>query len=148
MLFREGVACLKTEIIDSTCLFFLSGFPEMWAWWQLNMSSQKETMQVRETTFIIPDYWLCCRRSSYSVCFLGPVSQVLPIWGLAIPLPAVLMITLSLYMVVLGIGLWIRSCLKVGAAARPFSFLHFIKCTINSVNWNLYQTWKRGCRGK
>ncbi|XP_044037541.1 keratin-associated protein 4-5 isoform X2 [Siniperca chuatsi] len=38
--------------------------------------------------------------------------NVLPVWGLAIPLPAVLMITLSLYMIVLGIGLWIRSCLK------------------------------------
>ncbi|XP_047213368.1 uncharacterized protein LOC124864495 isoform X1 [Girardinichthys multiradiatus] len=38
--------------------------------------------------------------------------QVLPIWGLAIPLPAVMMITVSLYMVVLGVGLWIRYCLK------------------------------------
>ncbi|XP_069021343.1 uncharacterized protein [Embiotoca jacksoni] len=38
--------------------------------------------------------------------------QVLPIWQLAIPLPAVLMITVGLYMVVLGIGLWIRYCLK------------------------------------
>ncbi|CAJ1075930.1 SCO-spondin [Xyrichtys novacula] len=37
---------------------------------------------------------------------------VLPIWGLAIPLPAVLMITVVLYMIVLGIGLWIRYCLK------------------------------------
>ncbi|XP_036003601.1 uncharacterized protein si:ch211-198p11.6 isoform X1 [Fundulus heteroclitus] len=38
--------------------------------------------------------------------------QVLPIWGLAVPLPAVMMITISLYMVLLGVGLWIRSCLK------------------------------------
>ncbi|XP_047427055.1 guanine nucleotide-binding protein subunit gamma 4 [Mugil cephalus] len=38
--------------------------------------------------------------------------EVLPIWQLAIPLPAVLMITVSLYMVVLVIGLWIRYCLK------------------------------------
>ncbi|XP_029692263.1 uncharacterized protein si:ch211-198p11.6 [Takifugu rubripes] len=38
--------------------------------------------------------------------------QALPIWGLAIPLPAVLIITLSLYLVVLGIGFWLRSCLK------------------------------------
>ncbi|XP_060921850.1 uncharacterized protein si:ch211-198p11.6 [Labrus mixtus] len=38
--------------------------------------------------------------------------QVLPVWGLAIPLPAVLMITVSLYMIVLGVGLWIRYCLK------------------------------------
>ncbi|XP_076739595.1 uncharacterized protein LOC143418416 isoform X2 [Maylandia zebra] len=37
---------------------------------------------------------------------------VLPVWRLAIPLPAVLMITVSLYMIVLGIGLWIRYCLK------------------------------------
>lgn len=38
--------------------------------------------------------------------------QVFPIWQLAIPLPAVLLITVSLYMMVLGIGLWIRYCLK------------------------------------
>ncbi|KAM7387563.1 hypothetical protein PAMA_009943 [Pampus argenteus] len=38
--------------------------------------------------------------------------QVLPVWELAIPLPAVIMITVSLYMIILGIGLWIRSCLK------------------------------------
>uniref|UniRef100_A0A1A8GDX0 Uncharacterized protein n=1 Tax=Nothobranchius korthausae TaxID=1143690 RepID=A0A1A8GDX0_9TELE len=38
--------------------------------------------------------------------------QVLPVWGLAIPLPAVLMITVGLYMMVLGLGLWIRYCLK------------------------------------
>ncbi|XP_040927691.1 uncharacterized protein si:ch211-198p11.6 [Betta splendens] len=38
--------------------------------------------------------------------------QVLPIWGLAIPLPAVLMITVSCYMIILGIGLLIRFCLK------------------------------------
>ncbi|XP_035770017.1 uncharacterized protein si:ch211-198p11.6 [Neolamprologus brichardi] len=37
---------------------------------------------------------------------------VLPVWRLAIPLPAVLIITVSLYMIVLGIGLWIRYCLK------------------------------------
>ncbi|KAL7378959.1 hypothetical protein ABVT39_021271 [Epinephelus coioides] len=38
--------------------------------------------------------------------------QVLPIWELSIPLPAVLLITVGLYMIVLGIGLWIRHCLK------------------------------------
>ncbi|RVE69932.1 hypothetical protein OJAV_G00083000 [Oryzias javanicus] len=38
--------------------------------------------------------------------------QVLPIWGLAIPLPAVMIITVSLYMVLVGIGFWIRYCLK------------------------------------
>ncbi|XP_060946695.1 uncharacterized protein si:ch211-198p11.6 [Limanda limanda] len=37
---------------------------------------------------------------------------VLNIWELSIPLPAVLMITLGVYMVVLCIGLWIRFCLK------------------------------------
>ncbi|XP_047199900.1 uncharacterized protein si:ch211-198p11.6 [Hippoglossus stenolepis] len=37
---------------------------------------------------------------------------VLNIWELSIPLPAVLMITLGVYMTVLGIGLWIRFCLK------------------------------------
>lgn len=50
---------------------------------------------------------LCVR----SICGSGP--QVLPVWGLAIPLPAVLMITVGLYMMVLGVGLWIRYCLKV-----------------------------------
>lgn len=66
---------------------------------------------------------------------LGPVPQLLPVGGLAIPLPAVLMITLSLYMVVLGIGLWIRFCLKVGAAdsvtikaGDVFSSLHLLRC--------------------
>ncbi|XP_034566670.1 SCO-spondin [Notolabrus celidotus] len=39
-------------------------------------------------------------------------TQVMPLWGLAIPLPAVLMITVVLYMIVLGVGLWIRYCLK------------------------------------
>lgn len=52
------------------------------------------------------------------VCFKSFIEgvfllQALPIWGLAIPLPAVLIITLSLYLVVLGIGFWLRSCLKV-----------------------------------
>lgn len=47
----------------------------------------------------------------------GPVSQVLAIWELAIPLPAVMLITVSLYILLLGIGLWIRYCLKVGAAS-------------------------------
>lgn len=46
----------------------------------------------------------------------GSGPQVLPVWGLAIPLPAVLMITLGIYMMVLGVGLWIRFWLKVGAA--------------------------------
>ncbi|KAJ4932555.1 hypothetical protein JOQ06_010973 [Pogonophryne albipinna] len=43
---------------------------------------------------------------------LEETMPVLPIWELSIPLPAVLMITLSLYMIVLGIGMWIRYCLK------------------------------------
>lgn len=71
------------------------------------------------------------------IYFLVLVLQVLPVWGLAIPLPAVLMITLSLYMIVLGIGLWIRSCLKVGGpvtvnykTGRPFSLTKFVKCKI------------------
>ncbi|XP_042249356.1 uncharacterized protein si:ch211-198p11.6 [Thunnus albacares] len=38
--------------------------------------------------------------------------QVLPAWELAIPLPAVIIIAVSLYMIVLGIVLWIRSCLE------------------------------------
>ncbi|XP_037648743.1 uncharacterized protein si:ch211-198p11.6 isoform X2 [Sebastes umbrosus] len=38
--------------------------------------------------------------------------HVLSIWELSIPLPAVLLITVSLYMIVLGVGLWIRYCLK------------------------------------
>ncbi|XP_043955742.1 uncharacterized protein si:ch211-198p11.6 [Gambusia affinis] len=38
--------------------------------------------------------------------------QVLPPWGLALPLPAVMLIAVSLYMMVLGVGLWIRYCLK------------------------------------
>ncbi|KAK9534510.1 hypothetical protein VZT92_006951 [Zoarces viviparus] len=38
--------------------------------------------------------------------------QVLPVWELSIPLPAVLMIALALYMLLLGVGLWIRFCLK------------------------------------
>lgn len=51
-------------------------------------------------------------------CSVGLLLQVLPVWRLAIPLPAVLIITVSLYMIVLGIGLWIRYCLKVGALGR------------------------------
>lgn len=43
-----------------------------------------------------------------------PLPQGLPVWGFAIPLPAVLLITLALYVLVLGLGLWIRLCLKVG----------------------------------
>ncbi|KAM3597253.1 uncharacterized protein V6R79_001899 [Siganus canaliculatus] len=38
--------------------------------------------------------------------------EVVSLWGLAIPLPAVMIITVALYMIVLGIGLWIRSCVK------------------------------------
>lgn len=45
------------------------------------------------------------------ICLL---SQGLPVWDFAIPLPAVLMITLALYLLVLVLGLWIRLCLKVG----------------------------------
>lgn len=47
--------------------------------------------------------------------FCDPVPQVLPIWELAIPLPAVLMIAVGFYMIIMMIGLWIRFCLKVGA---------------------------------
>ncbi|KAM4717165.1 uncharacterized protein FYW61_017351 [Anableps anableps] len=45
--------------------------------------------------------------------------QVLPVWGLAIPLPAVMMIAVSLYMMVLGVGLWIRYCLKDYCSLEP-----------------------------
>uniref|UniRef100_A0A3Q2Q1J1 Uncharacterized protein n=1 Tax=Fundulus heteroclitus TaxID=8078 RepID=A0A3Q2Q1J1_FUNHE len=64
--------------------------------------------------------------SSPSRLLLPP--QVLPIWGLAVPLPAVMMITISLYMVLLGVGLWIRSCLKVGPAG-PMKHLVFRRWT-------------------
>ncbi|XP_056144714.1 uncharacterized protein si:ch211-198p11.6 [Lampris incognitus] len=37
---------------------------------------------------------------------------VLPIWGLSLPLPAVLIITVGLYMVVVAMALWFRHCLK------------------------------------
>ncbi|XP_078140513.1 uncharacterized protein LOC144539437 [Centroberyx gerrardi] len=37
---------------------------------------------------------------------------VLPVWGLALPLPAVVMITVGLYMVFLAMALWVRFCLK------------------------------------
>lgn len=38
--------------------------------------------------------------------------QVLSAWQLALPLPAVLMITVSIYMVLLGAAIWVRYCLK------------------------------------
>ncbi|KAK7938753.1 hypothetical protein WMY93_002079 [Mugilogobius chulae] len=38
--------------------------------------------------------------------------QVGPVWQLALPLPAILLITLGIYMLLLGIALWIRYCLK------------------------------------
>ncbi|XP_061568160.1 keratin-associated protein 5-4 [Cololabis saira] len=38
--------------------------------------------------------------------------KVLAVWELAIPLPAVMLIVASLYMILLGTGLWIRHCLK------------------------------------
>ncbi|XP_041634016.1 uncharacterized protein si:ch211-198p11.6 [Cheilinus undulatus] len=47
-------------------------------------------------------------------------TKVLPIWGLAIPLPAVLMITVSLYMIVVAIGFWIRYCLKDRCSCNCF----------------------------
>ncbi|XP_046894562.1 uncharacterized protein si:ch211-198p11.6 isoform X1 [Hypomesus transpacificus] len=37
---------------------------------------------------------------------------VLPIWGLALPLPAVLLIAVGLYMILLAMVLWFRHCLK------------------------------------
>ncbi|KAM8825438.1 uncharacterized protein ACB058_021354 [Synchiropus picturatus] len=37
---------------------------------------------------------------------------VLPVWELAVPLPAVMMITVALYIVMVALGLWIRFCLK------------------------------------
>lgn len=39
--------------------------------------------------------------------------QVLPVWGLTLPLPAVLMIVVGLYMIFLAMALWFRQCLKV-----------------------------------
>ncbi|XP_030264619.1 uncharacterized protein si:ch211-198p11.6 [Sparus aurata] len=73
--------------------------------------------------------------------------QVLPVWGLAIPLPAVLMITLSLYMIVLGIGLWIRSCLKdrcsldcgdccpnISLCEQCFRLAEMCNCSLPTVN--------------
>lgn len=68
-------------------------------------------MQVR--TFTVSSGLVC--RTAVRFCVSGSVVQVLPIWGLSIPLPAVLMITVGLYMLVLGIGLWVRYCLKVGS---------------------------------
>ncbi|XP_029996739.1 sperm mitochondrial-associated cysteine-rich protein [Sphaeramia orbicularis] len=38
--------------------------------------------------------------------------EVLSIWQLSVPLPAIMLITVTLYMIVVGIGLWIRFCLK------------------------------------
>ncbi len=73
-------------------------------------------MQVRKNIFIMK-YLLLHALSQELIRFIAGVLQVLPVWALAIPLPAVLLITLSLYMVVLGVGLWIRTCLKVAAAA-------------------------------
>uniref|UniRef100_A0A3B4ZJK7 Uncharacterized protein n=1 Tax=Stegastes partitus TaxID=144197 RepID=A0A3B4ZJK7_9TELE len=58
-----------------------------------------------------------CRLLDVS-CSVGCVLQVLPIWQLSIPLPAILLITISLYMVVLGIGLCIRSYLKASSCDR------------------------------
>ncbi|KAL6102405.1 uncharacterized protein ACO6RY_02018 [Pungitius sinensis] len=71
---------------------------------------------------------------------------VLPIWELSIPLPAVLMITLGLYMVVLGVGLWIRSCLKdrcpaecvdccpnISLCERCFRFAQMFDCRLPTV---------------
>lgn len=49
------------------------------------------------------------------------VLEAPPIWALAIPLPAVLIITLSLYLVLLGVAFWLRACLKVsGSGANRF----------------------------
>ncbi|TNN34511.1 hypothetical protein EYF80_055318 [Liparis tanakae] len=63
--------------------------------------------------------------------------QVVPLWELSIPLPAVLMITLGLYMVVLGLGLWIRSCLKVGAAG----LVSLLSCSSWDVKYNVYNVY-------
>ncbi|KAJ7990032.1 hypothetical protein DPEC_G00310650 [Dallia pectoralis] len=38
--------------------------------------------------------------------------MVLPVWGLALPLPAVLMIVVAVYMIFLVMALWFRQCLK------------------------------------
>lgn len=105
-------------------------------------------MQVSKSTFIwiaFIKYLLSCTLLDVILYVVGPFPQVLPVWGLAIPLPAVLMITLSLYMVVLGIGLWIRSCLKVGAtgpvtvkAGRLFSSLQLVQCKARQVYIYIY----------
>uniref|UniRef100_A0A3B5KMY9 Uncharacterized protein n=1 Tax=Takifugu rubripes TaxID=31033 RepID=A0A3B5KMY9_TAKRU len=78
----------------------------------------------------------------YLVSLIVFLLQALPIWGLAIPLPAVLIITLSLYLVVLGIGFWLRSCLKPVCMEMGFILLyterkhmwhiHFPQCA----NWD------------
>ncbi|XP_019906217.1 uncharacterized protein si:ch211-198p11.6 isoform X1 [Esox lucius] len=39
-------------------------------------------------------------------------TSVLPVWGLALPLPAVLMIVVGVYMLFLAMALWFRQCLK------------------------------------
>lgn len=69
-------------------------------------------------------HMICSLLHVICTCFCAPAPQVLPIWELAIPLPAVLMITVTFYMIIVVIGLWIRFCLKVGAGygfttARP-----------------------------
>ncbi|KAG7504263.1 hypothetical protein JOB18_004728 [Solea senegalensis] len=45
-------------------------------------------------------------------------TTVLHIWELAVPLPAVLMITVTFYMMLMGVGLWIRFCLKDRCSAE------------------------------
>ncbi|CAN9505069.1 unnamed protein product [Ophioblennius macclurei] len=35
-----------------------------------------------------------------------------PVWDLSIPLPAVMIITVSLYMILVGISFWVRYCLQ------------------------------------
>uniref|UniRef100_A0A3B3ZUJ4 Uncharacterized protein n=1 Tax=Periophthalmus magnuspinnatus TaxID=409849 RepID=A0A3B3ZUJ4_9GOBI len=38
---------------------------------------------------------------------------LLQVWQLALPLPAIFLITVGLYMLLLGTALWLRYCLKV-----------------------------------
>lgn len=107
---------MLTEVLDKTT--GSEDFSQAWAsWWRLHLSRHAG----EKPGFGSKSCWSCVvlvLRSlwfwSLGLCGSGP--QVLPVWGLAIPLPAVLMITVGLYMMVLGVGLWIRYCLKVGSA--------------------------------
>ncbi|XP_061761781.1 uncharacterized protein si:ch211-198p11.6 isoform X1 [Nerophis ophidion] len=56
--------------------------------------------------------------------------SVLPAWGLSIPLPAVIFIGVSIYMLVLALALWIRFCLKERYA---------LACDCGCPSWSLWE---------